>query len=137
MLTRRMFLFLLMSAVSLPALPVLASDDDDDGGDGHGGGGGGNSGPGGGDDDDDDDDRDDDDDLDQDRARRAVKDGEAIELRKVMASIRRKFGGRIVNVSLRRSGARLIYKIRLIDKDNRLLNLVVNARTGQIISGTN
>lgn len=135
MLTRRMFLLLLMSAAALPAGPAFASggDDgggDDGGGDDHGGGGGGNSGPGG-----DGGDDDDNDDLDQDRARRAVKEGEAIELRKVMANVRRRFGGRVVNVNLRRRSTQLVYQIRLIDKDNRLLNLVVNARTGQIISG--
>lgn len=158
MLTRRTLLALLLSA-AWPALPAMAKDDDSGGNSGSGSGnsgsgssnsgsGSGNSGSGssnsgsGSDDDDgdddggDDDNSDDSDDDDQDKARRAVERGEAIELRKVLAGIRRRYQGRIVSVRLRGRGRNLQYRIRVIDNENRLLNLVVNARTGQVISGS-
>ena len=47
-----------------------------------------------------------------------------------------RYSGRIVSVRLKGRGSNLHYRIRVIDKDNRLLNLVVNARTGQVTAGS-
>jgi hypothetical protein len=143
MLTRRAMLILLLSAVSLQSSPALASDDNDSEGGGNSGSGSNNSGSGSSNsgsgsstDDNDDDDDDDSGDDDQAQAQEAVEKGEAIELRQVLATVRRRYPGRIVSVRLKGNGSRLQYRIRVIDKNNRLLNLGVNARTGQIIAGS-
>lgn len=149
MLTRRTLLLLFMSSAWLHPVQALAKDDSSGGGNsgsGSSNSGSGSSNSGSGSDDDNDSDNDDNDnggddnddgsDDDQDKARRAVERGEALELRKVLANVRRRYSGRIVSVRLKGRGSNLHYRIRVIDKDNRLLNLVVNARTGQVTAGS-
>jgi uncharacterized membrane protein YkoI len=110
-------------------------------------GGGGNSGSGGGGDDDNDrddndrddgDDRDDDDDKEEDddsrnRIRDAVKRGDAASLRDILAAIRKRFKGEIVRIRLTGSGRNLVYRVRLIERSGRVIDLRVNARTRRII----
>lgn len=97
---------------------------DDDGGDDH-------SGPGDGDDDRDDSaspSR-----SDQERIRDAVNRGDAAPLRDILAAVRRKYRGDIVRIRLSGSGSRMVYRIRVIDDDNRLIEVRVNAKTGKIV----
>lgn len=97
---------------------------DDDGGDDH-------SGPGDGDDD-----RDDSASPsrnDQERIRDAVSRGDAAPLRDILAAVRRKYRGDIVRIRLSGSGSRMVYRIRVIDDDNRLIEVRVNAKTGKIV----
>lgn len=98
--------------------------DDDKGGDDH-------SGPGDGDDD-----RDDSASPsrnDQERIRDAVSRGDAAPLRDILAAVRRKYRGDIVRIRLSGSGSRMVYRIRVIDDDNRLIEVRVNAKTGKIV----
>jgi hypothetical protein len=129
--------------------PVGASADDDDGGsdDGGGGrngsGGGGdddNSGPGGGGndrDDDREDDRGDDRDGDrndgENRIRDAVRRGDALPLRDILAIVRQKYKGQVVRIRLTGPRDRLVYRIRMIDTQNRLIEVRVNARSRRIL----
>ena len=106
---RRHFLFQslhsALAATLLAALPARANDDDDD----------------------------DDDDDDHDRARRAVEQGRALPLRVVLDQVERQFQGRAVNVELERKHGRLIYEIRLLQADGRVVKLEVDAASGAVL----
>lgn len=105
---RRHFLFQslhsALAATLLAALPARADDDDDD-----------------------------DDDDDHDRARRAVEQGRALPLRVVLDQVERQFQGRAVNVELERERGRLIYEIRLLQADGRVVKLDVDAASGAVL----
>ena len=76
---------------------------------------------------------DDDDDDDHDRARRAVEQGRALPLRVVLDQVERQFQGRAVNVELEREHGRLIYEIRLLQADGRVVKLEVDAASGAVL----
>jgi hypothetical protein len=143
MMNRRDLLSLLLAGSLMLSAPLaFAEDDGGNSGPGGGGsnsgpgggggnsgpGGGGNSGPGGGGDDDENEYDDE-----QGVARDGVKAGQVARLKKILAQVRSQFPGEIVSVNLRGKGDSLSYRIKIIDKANRLLNLRVNARTGKII----
>ena len=113
---------------------------DDDGGKGDGGGddGGGNSGRGGDDGDDDDrggkgDDGPGDSAGDGDKIRAAVSRGDAEPLRNILSAVRRRFKGEVVRIRLTGRGMNMLYRIRLIDAKNKLIEVRVNARTARIV----
>ena len=86
----------------------------------------------------DDDDRDDDDKGDDskeagDKIRAAVKRGEAESLGSILPAVRRKYPGKVVRIQLAGKGSRLTYRIRLINRDNKLIEIRVNARSGKIM----
>ncbi len=140
---------LLVVAAMLPATPVLADDGGgggDGGGDnsGHGGGddGGGDDGgdDGGGDDGGGDDDGGDDggDDNKEDGqsgkgARDAVKKGEAVPLKEILAVVRKSYKGEVVNIKFSGTGSKRVYSIRLLDANNRLIDVRVSAKSRLII----
>ncbi len=143
MLNRRVFLLLMMTslAAGMAAARPQTAFAKDSGGDNDGGGD-----DGGGDDDKDDNDRDDDDrddDRDDDKGddskeagdkiRAAVKRGEAESLGSILPAVRRKYPGKVVRIQLAGKGSRLTYRIRLINRDNKLIEIRVNARSGKIM----
>lgn len=91
---------------------------DDGGGDNSGGGDDDNSGK----------------DSESSRARDAVKNGRAASLGEVLRIIGKRYKGEIVRVRLTGSGQNLIYRIRMIDTQNRLLEIRVNAVSRRILS---
>ena len=161
MMNRRGFLLLLMTSLAggfaaAGADPALAKDGDGGGkggGDGggnsggdHGGDDGGKGGSDHGDDGDDgdggsnsskgkdgDDDDDKDDDRDSSKIRNAVKRGEAESLGKILPNVRRKYPGKVINIRLTGRGSKLTYRIRLISRDNKLIEIRVDAQSGKII----
>lgn len=138
MISRRYLLWLMLAgSLTLPQSLAYAEDGGDGGGDDGGGGDGGGD-DGGGDDggDDGSDDSGEDDggeDDEQDRALKAVKNDRAATLKEILAIVRKKYDGEIVRVSLRGSGANLTYRIRLLDEDNRLIEVLVNAVSRRIV----
>ncbi|MEP7171863.1 MAG: PepSY domain-containing protein [Aestuariivirga sp.] len=144
---RNLFWLLLAGSLTLPQSLAYAEDGDGGGDDGGGDDGGGDDGggdDGGGDDGGGDDgggdegsgDSGEDDggeDDDQDRALKAVKNNRAATLKEILAIVRKKYDGEIVRVSLRGSGANLTYRIKLLDEDNRLIEVVVNAVSRRIV----
>ena len=121
MISRRDLLLILLAGFGLPAFSdaVLA-----DSGKGGGGGGGGGH-------DDDDDDHDDKDDYQ--KARAAVRNGQAASLKDILRIVRRKYSGTVVRVRLSGSGGGLLYRIRLLTANNQVIEIRVNAVTGQIV----
>jgi len=138
MISRRYLLWLMLAgSLTLPQSPAYAEDGGDGGGDDGGGDDGGGD-DGGGDDggDDGSDDSGEDDggeDDDQDQALDAVRNDHAASLKEILAIVRKKYDGEIVHVSLRGSGANLTYGIKLLDEDNRLIEVLVNAVSRRIV----
>lgn len=137
MISRRNLLWLLLAGgFTLPLSLAHAEDGGGDGGDGGSDGGGDDGGgdDGGGDDGSDDGgENDDGKDDEQDRALKAVKDNRAATLKEILAIVRRKYDGEIVRVSLRGSGPNLMYRIKLLDEDNRLIEVLVHAVSRRIV----
>ena len=119
MISRRDLLLILLAGFGLPAFSdaVLADS-------GKGGGGGGGH-------DDDDDDHDDKDDYQ--KARAAVRNGQAASLKDILRIVRGKYSGKVVRVRLTGSGSGLLYRIRLLTANNQVIEIRVNAVTGQIV----
>lgn len=125
---------LLAAVLALPSAPALADD---------GGGGGGNDGGGhdGGDDGGGHDDGGDDGGGNDsgntgssssgpnDRVLKAVTSGRAAPLKDILAMVKSKYDGDIVRVKLDRSGKAMVYNIRILGKDNKLVDVQVDART--------
>ena len=154
-LDRRQFMAGLL-ALTLVLVPGAAlAKDGESGSSGSGGGGGddsggddnsGGSGNSGSDDKDDDrdddkdDDRDDDNgggsskgkrDKDQERALRAVNDGDVASLQKLRAHLKAKYPGKVLHVDLKRQMGRYVYKIKLLEKGNRVKSLTLDGKTLQ------
>jgi hypothetical protein len=135
---RNLFWLLLAGGLALPQSLAFAEDGDggDGGGDSGGDDGGGDDGGG----DDGGDDRNDDsgedgggNDEDHDRALNAVRNNRAATLKEILAIVRRKYRGEVVRVSLRGNGPNLTYRIKLLDEDNRLIEVLVNAVSRRIV----
>lgn len=136
MTDRRLFLLTMMLVLAAPR-SVLAKDGDgggksgsDDGGrDGDDSGGKSRNRRGR----DEDDEDDEDDDGDRDRIRKAVREGRARPLRDILELVRTRYKGQVVRVRLAGRSGRLVYRIRLIDPKNALIDVEVEAATGRII----
>jgi len=71
---------------------------------------------------------------DQDRARDAVRSGEALPLSEIMGIVHSRYPGKLLDAKLSRRGESLIYQIKLRGPGNRIQHLQVDARTGNILS---
>jgi uncharacterized membrane protein YkoI len=71
---------------------------------------------------------------DHDRARRAVQSGEILPLQTLLERVQGEHPGQVLELELERDGGRWIYEIRLLQPDGRLVKLVVDARTAQVLS---
>jgi uncharacterized membrane protein YkoI len=69
---------------------------------------------------------------DHDRARGAVQRGEALPLEQIMGRIAASHPGRLLDARLVERGGRLEYEIRLLQADGRVVELTVDARSGQV-----
>ncbi len=115
------------------ALAITAPTYAKDGNSGNSGGGNSGSGKDGSDDDRDDDD---DDEIsggssgkDQDKARDAVKSGEAVTLAVLMVYLRKYHPGKVLNVDVRRRNKTFVYQVRLLTRSGRIQTLRFNAKT--------
>ncbi len=66
------------------------------------------------------------------RARKARNSGNARPLGEVLANVKSRYPGEVVSVSLKK-GARLVYRVKLINRQGRLLRISVDAATASII----
>lgn len=73
-----------------------------------------------------------DDDHDHDVARRAVERGEIRSLAEILQTVRDKLPGEIASVKLERERGRLVYEFRVVGARGRLLEVHVDAATGEI-----
>ncbi len=73
-----------------------------------------------------------DDDHDHDVARRAVERGEIKPLAEILRALRDRLPGEVANVKLERDHGRLTYEFRIVSAQGRLLEVHVDAATGEI-----
>ena len=73
-----------------------------------------------------------DDDRDHDVARQAVERGEIKPLAEILQVVRDKLPGEIAGVKIEREGGRLTYELRIVGARGRLLEVHVDAATGEI-----
>jgi uncharacterized membrane protein YkoI len=69
---------------------------------------------------------------DHEMARQAVERGEIKPLAEILQTVRDKFPGEVTSVKIEREGKRLIYELRIVGTQGRLLKLHVDAATGAI-----
>lgn len=71
---------------------------------------------------------------DHDSARRAVERGELRPLSEILAAIEKEFAARVLEVELeRRKTGALVYEIKILARDGRVLELEYDGRTGERI----
>ncbi len=72
---------------------------------------------------------------DQDRARDAVRAGQALPLGQILGQVMATCPGRFLDAGLRRGGSGLVYVIKILRPDGRVAKLVVDARSGAVRRG--
>lgn len=70
---------------------------------------------------------------DHERARQAVQAGQVLPLRTVLERLEREHPGQVLEVELERDGDRWHYEIKLLQPDGRLLKLLLDARTADVL----
>lgn len=71
----------------------------------------------------------------QDRARGAVEAGEVRPLGDILAGVRGKYPGRVLDADLREQGrGNWQYDIKILQSDGRVLRVAVDAKTGRVLS---
>lgn len=73
-----------------------------------------------------------DDGRDHDMARQAVERGEIKPLAEILQIVRDKLPGEIAGVKIERKNGRLVYELRIVGAEGRLLEVHVDAATGEI-----
>lgn len=73
-----------------------------------------------------------DEDRDHDVARQAVERGEIKPLVEILQAVRDKLPGEVAGVKIERRGGRLVYELRIVGARGRLLEVHVDAATGEI-----
>ncbi len=75
-----------------------------------------------------------DDDHDYDRARRALSRGEILPMSQLLERLHKRIPGEAVDVELEREDGVWVYEFKLIDGQGRLLEIYVDAKSGEILS---
>ncbi len=70
---------------------------------------------------------------DHDRARTAVLAGQRLPLSTILQTVESRYGGRILEIELDDDNGRPIYEIELLDDRGRVVELEVDAATGEIL----
>ncbi len=91
--------------------------DDDNSGSGSSGSGSGNSGSGK---------------RDQDRAKAAVLNGDAIPLSEALALLKKKYDGRVIEILYAAKGSRIDYRFKILNDNGKLSSVTMDARTGRV-----
>ena len=70
---------------------------------------------------------------DHERALQAVQSGQVMPLAKVLALVEKAHPGQVLEVALEHEKQQWQYEIKLLQPDGRLMKLLVDARTGEIL----
>lgn len=73
------------------------------------------------------------DDSDHELARQALQQGKILPLRTVMDQVERQYQGQVIKVEFERDDGLLVYEIRLLQNDGRLVKLKLDARDGSLL----
>jgi uncharacterized membrane protein YkoI len=77
-----------------------------------------------------------DDDHDHDRVRRAVEEGRMLPLRDILARAQAAYPGEVVETELEDERGVLVYEIKVVTPDGRLIKLHYDARTGELLKAS-
>ena len=69
----------------------------------------------------------------QNEARQRVRAGQNVPLDQVVAAVRRRIPGRLLDAGLDQEGGRQVYKVRWAAADGRRIDVIADAATGQVI----
>ncbi len=70
---------------------------------------------------------------DHDRARRAVEEGRILPLKEILARAQAVAPGQVIEAELEDEGGLVIYEIKVLTGDNRVMKLSYNAATGELL----
>ena len=69
-----------------------------------------------------------------DRARRALDRGETLPMTELLARLKTQVYGEVVGVEFEREDGKWVYEFKVIDNRGRLLDVYVDAQTGEVLS---
>lgn len=69
---------------------------------------------------------------DQDRAKDAVRNGDAIPLAKALELLKKKYDGRVIEVLYFAKGARIDYRFKIVGDSGKITSVTMDARSGRI-----
>ena len=72
-------------------------------------------------------------DDDHDRAREALKAGQVMPLRTVLERLEREHPGQVLDIEFEEEHGRLVYEVKLLQSDGRLVKLELDARTATVL----
>jgi uncharacterized membrane protein YkoI len=72
-------------------------------------------------------------DHDHDRARRAVEEGRILPLREILARAQTTHPGQVIEAELEDEGGAIVYEIKILTTDGRMMKLHYNAATGALL----
>ena len=70
---------------------------------------------------------------DHDRARRAVEEGRILPLKDILARAQGAYPGQVIEAELEDEDGMVVYEIKLLTADGRLMKLSYNAATGELL----
>lgn len=70
---------------------------------------------------------------DHDRARRAVEEGRILPLKEILARAQGAYPGQVIEAELEDEGGMVVYEIKMLTTDGRVLKLSYNAATGELL----
>ena len=68
-----------------------------------------------------------------DRARRAVEEGQILPLKLILARAEAAYPGQMVETELENEDGVLVYEIKMLTKDGRVMKLLYDAKTGELL----
>ena len=68
-----------------------------------------------------------------DRARRAVEEGRILPLKDILARAEAAYPGQMVETELENEDGALVYEIKMLTKDGRVMKLHYDAKTGELL----
>lgn len=72
-------------------------------------------------------------DSDHDRARRAVEAGRILPLKDILARVQQASAGQVIEAELEEKGDVFVYEIKILTGDGRVMKLLYDARTGDLL----
>jgi uncharacterized membrane protein YkoI len=70
---------------------------------------------------------------DHDRARRAVEEGRILPLKEILARAQGAYPGQMIEAELEDEGGIVVYEIKILTTNNRVMKLSYNAATGELL----
>lgn len=72
-------------------------------------------------------------DSDHDRARRAVEQGLILPFKDILAKVQQAYPGQILKAELDDEDGILVYELKILSSDGRVVEVVYDARTGELL----